>query len=51
MEKVRIGFVIDLGIAEVTIDPSQFVMEKTESIYKNYSLKEKIGEGNAAKRI
>lgn len=32
-------------IAEITVTPSQFILERNESIYKNYSLKEKLGEG------
>ncbi len=32
-------------INDIEINPSQFVIQKSESIYKNYSLKEKIGEG------
>jgi len=34
------------SIAEIAITPSQFILELNESIYKNYSLKEKLGEGN-----
>jgi len=36
-------------MADLEINPSQFVLEKTESIYHNYAIKEKIGEGK--KRI
>jgi len=28
------------------VDPSQFVTERKESIYANYSMKEKLGEGS-----
>ncbi len=32
-------------IGGIVIEPSQFVLEHSESIYKNYSLREKLGEG------
>ncbi len=32
-------------ISGIVIEPSQFVFEKSESIYKSYSLREKLGEG------
>ena len=35
----------NVGINDIDVDPSQFITEKTESIYANYSMKEKIGEG------
>ncbi len=30
---------------DINMDPSLFITEKKESIYTNYSMKEKIGEG------
>ena len=34
------------AIGAISINPSQFIFEKNESIYHNYSLREKLGEGN-----
>ena len=42
-EKVEKKEVKEVG--EIAIEPSQFVLEKSESIYHNYSLREKLGEG------
>ena len=40
-----------VDISELSINPGQFVLEKTESIYHNYAIKEKIGEGKIASQI
>ncbi len=45
MVKVIILLVEHVEINDIEINPSQFVVENSESIYKNYILKEKIGEG------
>lgn len=36
----------DNGMDCIDVNPSQFVLQNDESIYLNYSLKEKLGEGN-----
>ena len=33
------------SVYEITVSPGQFILEKNESVYKNYELKEKMGEG------
>ena len=33
------------AINDIYVTPSQFILQKDESIYKNYSLREKLGEG------
>ena len=35
-----------VNLSQLTVTPSQFVTQKNESIYKSYSLKEKLGEGS-----
>ncbi len=30
---------------DLEVDPSRFVTERKDSIYNNYSMKEKLGEG------
>ncbi len=33
------------GVSSIAINPGQFILEKNESIYQNYSLCKKLGEG------
>jgi len=37
------------GINDIGISPDQFILEKNESIYQTYSMREKLGEGKFLK--